>query len=97
MIYRTTVVISAFLAGTIASTAVADEGAFKLDELTCFEVISQAEEDFLFLVALLIGHKSGSSGDTELSEAKLVSAIEGIDSVCGDNPDMLAVEAMKDL
>ncbi|MCE8522751.1 hypothetical protein KBY24_14685 [Ruegeria pomeroyi] len=97
MIYRKIVVILALLASISSTSAIADEGAFKLEELTCFDVISQGEEDFLFLVALLIGHQSGVTGNTEMSEAKLVSAIEGIDKVCGENPEMLAVEAVQSM
>ncbi len=92
---RMVISTTALILGVALTPALAQDEAFQLDELTCFDVISQAEDDALFLTALLIGHVSGVSGTTEMSGAMLKSTVEAMDTACGDNPDMLAVDAVK--
>ncbi len=86
---RSLLILTAALA--ITSPAFADETSFSLDELTCFEVQSLAEEDSLFLTGMLIGH---AKGDAPMTPAEIKSAIEGMDATCGENPDMLAMDAL---
>jgi len=74
-----------------AAPAIAQDEEFKLDALSCFEVQSLAEEDSLFLTGMLIGHLMG--GDSMTPNA-IKAAIEKMDTTCGDNPDMLAIEAL---
>ncbi len=82
------------LAGTISTTAVSETEIFKLEDLTCFDVISQPDQDSLFLMGLLIGHASSVTGNTEMSGATLQAAIENLDAVCGENPNMPAISVV---
>ena len=84
------------LVTTLSATFVhAEEASFKLEDLTCFDVISQAEEDSLFLIALLIGHATALTGKTEIQAAMLAATIERLDATCGENPEMPAIEALE--
>ncbi len=94
MKFRNATLLPVCCATVIAGAVMADDTAFKLEELTCFDVISQAEEDSLFLIALLIGHSSGVTGNTEMSGEMLEATIENIDTVCGENPEMLAIDVL---
>lgn len=82
-------------AGSSTTPAEADNLPFELKDLTCFDVISQAEEDSLFLIAMLIGNASAAAGGVALSAEMLETTIENFDTVCGENPEMPAVDAMQ--
>ncbi len=82
------------LAGMIGTSVSAQDENFKLEDLTCFDVISQPYEDSLFVIALLIGHASGVTGNTEMSGPMLEEIIENFDLVCGENPNMKAIEVV---
>lgn len=85
--------VNAFIAiGLVAGQPVlADTAQFKLKDLTCFDVQTLPGDDSLFVTGLLIGHVLG---DQDLSPDKLRSTVEEMDQVCGENPDMAAIEAI---
>lgn len=89
MITRITLTMAASFA--LTTPALADDVTFKLEALTCFEVQSQSQDDSLFLTGMLIGH---AMGDAEMSAEAIKSAVEAMDATCGENPDMLAIEAL---
>ena len=78
----------------IAAPVIADETAFDVEAISCFDVISLPEEDSLFVTAILIGYMNGKSGASETSATDIQSKVESFDATCGENPDMLAIEAL---
>ena len=92
---RTLQIFAAALATcTIVTPVLADDTAFDMEKLSCFDVVSLAEEDSLFVTALLIGYMSGKSGAAETTPAAIQKAVEAFDTTCGENPDMLAIDAL---
>lgn len=73
----------------------ADDSNIKIEELTCFEVLSLPQDDMLFFSGMLIGYGKAQAGDTDTSLEELIGAIEKLDAACGDNPDAVALETMK--
>ena len=71
--------------------AIASADTFKLDELTCFEVQSLSQDDSLFVMGMLVGHTIGNG---DLSPEEIKTALEVMDTTCGQNPDMAAVDAL---
>lgn len=89
MTTRFPLVIVASLA--FAAPAFAEDASFKLSELTCFEVQSLSQDDSLFLTGMLVGQVMG--GEAMTAEA-IKTAVEAMDATCGENPDMLAIDAL---
>ncbi len=89
-----TTLLFALSAAVIAGPSFAEDTEFSIDEITCFDVISLPEEDSLFVTALLIGFKSGMANSAQTSTDQIKSAVEALDTACGDNPDMKAIEAL---
>lgn len=91
----TTLAFSAALCAGVMATSAHAEDSFTLSELTCFDVISQSAEDSLFLIALLIGNAIDDPKSTEMTGIMLEATIENFDATCGENPDMMAIDALK--
>lgn len=87
----TRVSLALALGSAFTNLAFAEEGTFKLNELTCFEVQSLSEDDSLFLTGMLIGHVMG---DDAMTADAIKTAVEAMDAICGENPDMLAIDAL---
>ncbi len=81
---------------TLAMTmpAGAQDDTFNIEELTCFEVVSLPEEDALFVTAMLIGFANGKTGTSLTSATAIREAVEAFDAQCGEEPNLLAVEAI---
>ena len=80
---------------SIAATDARAEDSFKLSDLTCFDVISQSAEDSLFLIAMLIGHAITDAEETAMTGDMLETTIENFVTTCGENPEMMPIEALK--
>lgn len=86
---RCLTILTASLA--LTAPAFAQDTSFELNKLTCFDVQSLAEEDSLFLTAMMIGARMGSE---TMTPEMIKAAIEAMDATCGENPDMMAMDAL---
>ena len=89
------ILTAVFVTGAMSLPAFADDTAFDVEKLSCFDVISLAEDDSLFVTAMLIGYMNGKSGSAETSPVAIQTKVEAFDKTCGDNPDMAAMDALK--
>lgn len=84
-----------FVTGALSLPAVADDTAFNIEKLSCFDVVSLAEDDSLFVTAMLIGYLNGKSGSAETSPGAIQAKVEAFDQTCGDSPEMTAMDALE--
>lgn len=71
----------------------AEPVAFKMDELSCWDLTTSGEEEQAFAATLVYGYVSGVAGANEQSSEGITSKIGTAVEYCIENPDATAVEA----
>ncbi len=95
--------IAAFLASSVALSPLvanadhheAGEGTFKLDAITCWDLgTMETEEEAAYTLLMLYGYHSGINKKIEHSAAGIQMALGAVGTVCEENPEMTALDAL---
>lgn len=68
---------------------------FNVEELTCWDLSTLAEEDAGYAATLLYGYAQGKAGDATQTPSKIEYALGEISTKCAGSPDMLVLDAFK--
>lgn len=90
-----TIGFSAFAADKeIAKSDPAEEAS--LETVTCWEIMTLPEKDRDFALVLLYGYNAGKQNQAIQSGEKIAERIAVAGQLCGEKPDMKAVDAFRD-
>lgn len=67
---------------------------FDINNITCWDVVTLADDDASFVTAMLIGYTNGKAGAAEMSAKGIFDKVAALDKACADNPDMMAIDAL---
>jgi len=88
--------IAVFLpANADAQDANPTSDTFKLDAITCWDLgTMETEDEAAYTLLMLYGYHSGAINKTEHSAAGIQAALGAVGTVCEENPEMTALEAL---
>lgn len=75
-----------------------DEGApasFDLEEITCWDVMTSAEEERNVFLFLLYGYVAGENEQKVHTGQEIETLLRTVGEYCAQNPDTIALDAMR--
>lgn len=101
MKFKKTIILSSLIAAIGFSAFAADKKSdpsqeANLETVTCWEIMTLPEKDRDFALVLLYGYNAGKQNQAIQSSEKIAERIAAAGQMCGEKPDMKAVDAFRD-
>lgn len=78
-----------------ASEKISETASFDVKTVTCWDILTVAEEDLNMAMMLIYGYTQGESRRTEQSSASIEAAFTSAFAYCEANPDAPAMNGFK--
>ena len=85
--------LSLFSSGALAEDAATNVDEFEIETIACWDVMTLPEDENAYVLLLLYGYSAGKQNRSTQSGEVIANTIGAAGKICGDHPDMPAIQA----
>ena len=86
---------SSVASSEMAANKTSEASAFDVKTISCWDVLTVAEEDLNMAMMLLYGYEQGQTGTNTQSSASIETSFKSAFTFCENNPDSPAINGFK--